>query len=199
MRSYKRKIPIRLIFAILLIAVSFLSSYFLSAAANRSELYWVSKSILTPGMTISSNDLTLRRAALDTFAGKYLLASNRFADFVVLNTVGAGELVPVTAISGEAQSLRRSAVPISVSSSDLPTNLAAGEMVNLFQVGDPHSASTITAPRLILKRVFILGINKRGENFGGNISLTLSVRSADILEVLGATSAGRLVVVRING
>jgi hypothetical protein len=199
MRSYKRNIPTRLIFATVLIIASFLSAVFLSTAANRTELFWGARTVLTPGMTISSSDLEPRRVALFTAGGRYLRATNGIVKFVVIGTIGAGELIPVRAISFDSGALGKSAVPISVQSSDVPLNLLPGELVNVYQVGDSHLASTSLVPSEILNRVFILGINKKGENLGANVSLTLSVRKSEILNLLRATSSGRLVIVRING
>ncbi len=199
MKSYKRKTPVRLIFAVVLIIASFLSAYFLSATANRTKIYWTSKSILSPGMIITSGDLVESRVALNAIAGGYLLANLDVKRSIVMTRVGAGELIPSSAISTELENIQLSAVPISVLASDLPTNILTGEVVNLYQIGDPRLIGNIVAPALILSSVSIVGVDKKGENLGGAITLTLSVKKVDVLKVLSATSSGRLVVVRVYG
>jgi hypothetical protein len=45
----------------------------------------------------------------------------------------------------------------------------------------------------------VLAIDRKGQNLGGDLSLTLSVNVKNVLEILGATASGRIVVVRVNG
>lgn len=148
---------------------------------------------------ITSSDLVERRAALDSFAGRYLTIDRPFKRLIVLAKVGAGELLPLSALSTDVENLQSSAVPVSFLSSDLPANLLTGEIVTLYQVGDPRLAGTVVAPALILNSVAILGIDRKGENLGSSVSLTLSVKKVDVLRLLTATSSGRLVAVRMNG
>ncbi len=168
-------------------------------AANRSKTYWITKSALIPGVVISSSDLVERRAALYTFNRLYLSVDDQFERFTVTRKIGAGELIPQAAISANLESMQFSAVPVSILSADLPADLVVGEIVNLYQVGDPRLIGTVVTPSLILEKVSIIGVDKKGENLGANISLSLSVRPIDVLKVLNATSSGRLVVVRVNG
>lgn len=148
---------------------------------------------------ITPSDLLERRAALDSIAGRYLTQDRPFKRLIVMAKVGAGELLPLSALSTDLENLQSSAVPVSFLSSDLPADLMTGEKVNLYQVGDPRLAGTGVSPALILNNVAILGIDRKGENLGSSVSLTLSVKKVDVLRLLTATSAGRLVAVRIYG
>ena len=116
----------------------------------------------------------------------------------MIRSVRAGEFLPASALSADAK-IQMSAVPISVHESDLPMDLQAGEQVNLYHVGDSHLSKEIGPPNLILSHAFIQGIDKKGQNLGGDLTLTISVNTKSILPVLDATATGRVVVVRVNG
>ena len=205
MTSYKRRTRARLFIAFALICGSFLSAFILSSLANRTQLMWGARIPLIPGHEILASDLEAHRVALPDGpdgpdgGGIYLSVQRDLTGSVVLRAVGAGELVPAIAISEDVQALQRSALPISVHASDIPSNLQAGDVVNLYHVGDSRLTQEIGPPRVLLSHIYILDIDRKGQNLGGDLSLTLSVNVKNVLQVLGATAAGRIVVVRVNG
>lgn len=199
MTSYKRRTRTRLFTAIALICGSFLSAFILSSMANRTQLMWGARIPLIPGHKISVNDLEARRVALPDGDAIYLSVQRDLTGSVVLRAVGIGELVPAIAISDNIQAPQISALPISVHGSDIPSDLQAGEVVNLYHVGDSRLTQDIGPPSILLSHTYILGIDRKGQNLGGDLSLTLSVNVKNVLNVLGATASGRIVVVRVNG
>ena len=92
-----------------------------------------------------------------------------------------------------------STVPISVHSYDLPLNIMLGEKVTLYHVGDPKISSDITPATLLLRGAFIVGINSKGQNLGGDISLSVSIDASQVSALIDATSTGRIVIVRTRG
>lgn len=167
--------------------------------ANRTQLMWGARIPLIPGHKISVNDLEARRVALPDGDAIYLSVQRDLTGSVVLRAVGIGELVPAIAISDNIQAPQISALPISVHGSDIPSDLQAGEVVNLYHVGDSRLTQDIGSPSILLSHTYILGIDRKGQNLGGDLSLTLSVNVKNVLDVLGATASGRIVVVRVNG
>ena len=116
----------------------------------------------------------------------------------MLRAISPGEFLPANALSAVAK-FATSAVPISVHTSDLPFDLQAGEEVNLYHVGDSHLSKEIGPPDLVLSHAYIQGIDRKGQNLGGDLTLTLSINAKSIMRVLDATATGRVVVVRVNG
>jgi hypothetical protein len=199
MTSYKRRTRTRLFTAIALIAGSFLSAFVLSSLANRTVLVWGARAPLIPGHVISSSDIEGHRVALPEGDSAYLSVQQEVAGYVVLRSIGSGELVPAIAISKDLKALRTSSLPISVHGSDIPSDLQAGEVVNLYHVGDSRLTEIIGPPRILLSHIYVLAIDRKGQNLGGDLSLTLSVNVKNVLDILGATASGRIVVVRVNG
>ena len=167
--------------------------------ANRTELLWSAKTSLSPGTEISMKDLVAKRAAIPDGSHAYISTKNDISHFFVRRFISLGEFLPASALIANAKSLQMSAVPISVHTSDMPVDLQSGEAVNLYHVGDSRLSKEIGPPNLVLSHAFILGIDRKGQNLGVDLTLTISVNAKNIMQVLDATASGRLVVVRVNG
>lgn len=177
---------------------SFLSAYLLSSIANRTELFWSAKTSLVPGSQISMNDLVPKRAAIPGGANAYISTNSNVNHFFVLRAMSPGEFLPVNSLSVVAK-IAMSSVPISVHTSDLPFDIQAGQEVNLYHVGDSHLTKEIGPPELVLSHAYIQGIDRKGQNLGGDLTLTIFVNARSIMALLDATATGRVVVVRVNG
>lgn len=198
MRRNVKRNQSRNFIAITLIVASFLSAYVLSSLANRTVLIWSARVPLNVGSRVTASDLVAERVALPERNSVYLRADHSIRGYLILRSVKVGELLPRTSVSPNAESLTVSAIPIRVHSSDLPADISIGEVVNIYHVGDSQLSKEIEPPSLVLSRTSILGINRKGENLGGALSLTVSTSTRNILRVLAATSAGHFVVVRLN-
>lgn len=139
------------------------------------------------------------RAAIPGGSDAYVPAGSDVSNFFVVKSVGPGELLPVSALSANSSKQQMSAVPLSVHTSDMPLDLQIGETVNLYHVGDPHLAKEIGPPILVLSHAFILGIDRKAQNLGADLTLTISVNARNIVQVLDATASGRVVLVRVHG
>ncbi len=199
MRRFSKRVPTRPIAAVILICASFLSAYVLSSAANRTELLWSARTALVPGTVISQNELIATRAAIPGGSDTYVSARSDVSNFFVVKSVNPGELLPVSALSANSSKQQMSAVPLSVHTSDMPLDLQIGETVNLYHVGDPHLAKEVGPPILVLSHAFILGIDRKAQNLGADLTLTISVNARNIVQVLDATASGRIVLVRVHG
>ena len=199
MRSNKKRSQSRNVIAITLIVASFLSAYILSSLANRRVLIWSARVPLTVGSRVSAGDLMAERVALPEGNSLYLTADRDVRGYLILRPIKVGELVPTSSLSASAESLNVSAVPIKVHIADLPADISVGEVVNIYHVGESQLSKEVEPPTLVLSRTSILGINRKGENLGGDLSLTVSTSSKTILKLLAATSSGHLVLVRVNG
>lgn len=185
--------------AITLIVASFASAYTLSSLANRTVLIWSARVSLPAGVRISASDLRAQRVALPDGNSLYVSANRDLREFRVLRTLEVGELIPLSSVSSSSSALDISAVPIKVRLSDLPADISVGEIVNLYHVADSQLSNIAELPSLVLARTTILGINRKGENLGGDLSLTISTSSKTILRLLASMSSGHFVVVRVYG
>ncbi|QZY28456.1 hypothetical protein [Nocardioides coralli] len=124
----------RLWIGVALVAVSVVAGARLLAAADDSVAVWAAADDLAAGHELTGDDLTSRRVrfvAADDLA-RYLPADEALpADTHLLREVGAGELVPRTAI-GAVQQTGLLALPLAVEPALVPPGVEVGAVVNVY-------------------------------------------------------------------
>lgn len=189
----------RFVVAIALFSAAVISAMALTALGNRTESYWVARSALIPGVQISESDLAQVNIALGEVNGQYLSRDALVAGAYVVRAIQKGELIAIGSVSDIPADIKSEQVPISVRSSDLPSDIELGESINIYWVPEATGMEKVGSPELVISRAYLNSINRKSGNFGGEISLTVSVQNGEIFSLLSATASGRLVIVRANG
>lgn len=129
----------RLWLGVLLVTVSVVAGARLLAAADDTVPVWVADSALGAGSEVAESDLEVRRVR---FAGgegldHYVLAEDRFpAGQVLLRGVGAGELVPRSALASR-EDVDLLHVPLEVEPHQVPPAVAAGSVIDVYLTDGP--------------------------------------------------------------
>ena len=199
MNNVKKASQTRLVVAIALFAAAVVSAMALTALGNQSDTYWVASHSLIPGTQISENDLAQVQVALADLSGEYLSEGTVVAGSYVLRAIAKNELISIGAVSDIPRGEKSGQVPILIRSSDLPNDIEMGEAVDIYWVPEVMGMEKSGPPELVIAGAFLNSINRKASNFGSDISLTVSVTNSEIFALLGATSSGRLVIVRSNG
>jgi hypothetical protein len=199
MNNVKKASQTRLVVAIALFAAAVISAMSLTALGNQSDTYWVASHSLIPGTQISENDLAQVQVALADLSGEYLSKGTVVAGSYVLRAIAKNELISISAVSDIPRGEKSGQVPILIRSSDLPNDIEMGEAVDIYWVPEVMGMEKSGPPELVIAGAFLNSINRKASNFGSDISLTVSVTNSEIFALLGATSSGRLVIVRSNG
>ena len=199
MNNVKKASQTRLVVAIALFAAAVISAMALTALGNQSDTYWVASHSLIPGTQISENDLAQVQVALADLSGEYLSEGTVVAGSYVLRAIAKNELISISAVSDIPRGEKSGQVPILIRSSDLPNDIEMGEAVDIYWVPEVMGMEKSGPPELVIAGAFLNSINRKASNFGSDISLTVSVTNSQIFALLGATSSGRLVIVRSNG
>ena len=101
--STARRLDLRLIIGIAIVVITALAGFALvTAADNTTSVYAAAKS-LTPGHVIHQSDLVLMDVKLGKSSTAYLSANELTQGAVVTKAVGAGELVPMSAVGTAKQ------------------------------------------------------------------------------------------------
>jgi len=199
MSKPNRSSQTRFVVATALFSAAVISAMALTALGNRTDTYWVARKTLIPGSQISDSDLANVEVALGEVSRRYLSRASLTAGAYVVRSIQAGELIAIDAVSDTPNGQQSGQVPISIRNSDLPTDIELGETINIYWVPENTGIEKNNSPELVISKAFLNSVNRKAGNFGGNISLTVSVQNSDIFSLLSATASGRLVIVRANG
>ena len=187
----------RYLLGMALIITSFISAYTISTASNRTIELWAAKTDLAPGMVLSLDNVEQVRALIPTHASRYLGTSAKIIGSTVVRTVGKNELIPSYAltVSGDSR-LRR--VPISVTKGYFPSDLAIGNVVDLYVIPNKNNYNSNSIPNVsfILYGLAVEGIDGSNLAIGGGISVTLLVPEANVLPLIESLSGSQLILVK---
>ena len=151
---------------------------------------------MTPGHQIVIGDIELQHFDLDSSASLYMGKVDDPLGLIVMSAMATGEIINIQSVSSDSKLLASSAVPISIRAVDLAAGITAGEAIDIYWVVDSQNGEIPVDPILILGGVRLLSFDQKSKNFGTDAALTVAVEETQVLRLLGATTHGRLVVVR---
>jgi hypothetical protein len=195
----KRNSHTRLILAATLCGATLLASFAMSVAANQKEKYWVVLRPIAAGTQIEAADLGLESVVLGSSEGNYLPAALNPIGSITRRALSSGELLEGNSITDDSSAMVNRQISISVRSVDIPAGLTVGEMISIYQLHDEKNGQAALAPEFVQGGVFVSALDRKGNNFGGEAALTVSINRESISELLNATTSGRLVIVRAHG
>ena len=195
----KRNSHTRLILATTLCGATLLASFAMSVAANQKEKYWVVLRPIAAGTQIEAADLGLESVVLGSSEGNYLPAALNPIGSITRRALSSGELLGGNSITDDSSAMVNRQISISVRSADIPAGLSVGEMISIYQLHDAKNGQAALAPEFVQGGVFVSALDRKGNNFGGEAALTVSINRESISELLNATTSGRLVIVRAHG
>ena len=195
----KRNSHTRLILATTLCGATLLASFAMSVAANQKEKYWVVLRPIAAGTQIAAADLGLESVVLGSSEGNYLPAALNPIGSITRRALSSGELLGGNSITDDSSAMVNRQISISVRSVDIPAGLTVGEMITIYQLHDAKNGQAALAPEFVQGGVFVSALDRKGNNFGGEAALTVSINRESISELLNATTSGRLVIVRAHG
>ena len=194
-----RKSHSRLLIAGALFFTSILASLLIAYISSTGGEYWVLNHSLARGVQITSADISLEKATLGRRTQGYLSSSRNPVGSVTLRNLSSGTLLNVSDLTGNSEELDSISLSIAVRAADLPSPTLIGDIVSLYQVFDARNGESVSEPQKVIDGVFVREISQKSANFGGDISLTISLHRDEVPIVLAATSSGRLVVVASGG
>ena len=195
----KRNSHTRLILAATICGATLLASFAMSVAANQKEKYWVVLRPIAAGTQIEAADLGLESVVLGSSEGNYLPAALNPIGSITRRALSSGELLGGNSITDDSSAMVNRQISISVRSVDIPAGLTVGEMISIYQLHDAKNGQAALAPEFVQGGVFVSALDRKGNNFGGEAALTVSINRESISELLNATTSGRLVIVRAHG
>ena len=198
--SYMRKnIDLKNLVAILVIISSFAIAFGLAVISNQRSSYWVAIRDLTPGHIVDSQDFMAKKGAFARESNGYIFATQSPIGYSIAKFVAAGEYLHESALveSNEEGSVKL--LSFAVSAPDLPPVIRVGDLVNLHQVINDNGDGNDFPSQLVIESVYVVDLNRKGENLGGSSIVTVAIPDDFVERVLDATRRGRMVVVANHG
>ena len=164
----------------------------LAGISQQSAQYWALTHDVQVGEKISTHDLVKVDVNLGSAASHYLTSTKPVQGKVANRLMSAGELLPQDALITGAQASTSREISLGILGTDLPSDLATGDMVDLYLVPrDVQMQSEKIAAKLL-----VIGVDYRSRNIGGTINVLLSMKEPEVINVTDALTLGRLIVVR---
>ncbi|CAN5282052.1 flagellar protein FlgA [soil metagenome] len=147
----------RFAIGIVLIAVAVAGTVFVVSAADSSVPVLTARSALTPGQTVTTDDLIATKVGMSRGTALYLSPSDVPADGVVVTrTVAAGELVPASAV-GSSASVDSTSLVITVKG-QLSGSIVAGATADVWAA--PKTEDGFGAPVVIVPTATVVRLVK---------------------------------------
>jgi hypothetical protein len=167
----------------------------MSAVANHKQGYWVALNPIPAGSVIQTHDLSRIEATLGDSRNKYLETSFNPVGAVSKKRFLPGEFILIDSLSKRGDAEINEEISLSLRSVDIPSQVAPGSLVNIYQLQDAKNGEVTIDPLQILQSAQVTSLDRKGSNFGGEVALTISANPRDVKKVLAASTSGRLVAV----
>ena len=155
---------------------------------------WIASHPIPNGGKITSQDLQLVKIDLASNSGHYLSGATQPVGQFATRALHQGDLIATSDISRLSSNSTTNFLPVGVATNDLPSDLAVGDLVDIFII--PKDQSSL--PALIAHRITVKGIDQKSRSLGGAIGISLSTGNALALVIVTAEAQGRLVIARVS-
>lgn len=199
--SLPRWFDARFAAGVLLVLVSVVAGARVVTAADHYDRVWVAKRALAVGQQLTADDFQVGRARLYGSSQHYLSAdSTSPAGYVVVRPVGAGEMVPLAAVSSRGVPAERRLVSVPVGPGHYPADLARGDVVDVYVTPKSHSGGDAEPTRLVLADASVADRDGGSRGFAAGTSvvgIVLSVPADAVVSLVAAAQGGSIDVVRV--
>jgi hypothetical protein len=203
-----RWLDVRLIAGVVLIVLSVALGAKVAVDANRSEALWAVTRSLPAGATLQPSDVAAQAVRIKGGATRYLAADRPPTGFVLSKPVSAGELLPRSALASPEKREARRLVTVPVERFHYPAGLRAGEVVDVYSVGDGASDSAAQAartaeaavPQQVVAGVVVDAVEAAAGQFGvsgAHVGVSLAVRPEEVADLVAASHSGAINLVRV--
>ncbi|WP_311477745.1 hypothetical protein [uncultured Gulosibacter sp.] len=183
-----RRIDSRLIIGILLVLASMAAVAGIVLASQHTRTVYVANDNLAPGDPLTEDRLALVEVRVDDTTPLYL-GPDRLPNepAVITRAVGAGELIPLSALGAADQST--ASVVVTLTSSP-PSGVAAGSHVELWVALPGERAGEYAEPGVVVADAVVVRRIEADRLVGANtVELELRVPKTELQHVLAATTA----------
>ncbi len=171
------------------------------AAADNTVPVWTLDHAVSAGMAVDTSDLGVTRVHFGDLAdqSRYWLADESIPQNAhTTHDLGAGEMLPRSAVSTDGASLPAQ-LPLGVTAAGLPTDLVAGDHVQVWAVPKPEDRRRHS--ELVLNDAAVLSVAEVSvTGLGGDRQVVVALSQGTATSaVLDALNGATVVLIRISG
>ena len=171
--------------------ISFLALIFLLNSGPETSVWMVTVPIPS-NSKIFANEVKLIKANLTVDSSHYEGSADTVIGQYTTRALQSGDLIAVTDLSRTTRSAMANFLPIGVAVNDLPLDLVAGDLVDIYVI--PKDQSIL--PAVVAHRVAIQSVDTKSRSLGGNVAVSVLATSEITSIIVTAESQGRLVLAR---
>ena len=176
-----------------MLMVAMLTAGLISKEANRTVQVWAANSNLSPGTYITEQDIKTTSVLLPEASKNYISIKAQIIGATVLTKISAGDLIPISSVSAADNAINQRFVPIAVAQTDLPLNLTRGDVIDLYAV-PTRDSKFLAETQVIAEQVSVSEVFR--ESNLGQVSITVLLRSEQVLPLLQVISDAKVVIVK---
>lgn len=190
----------RLVLGVVLVLLAVVAGARIFAAADHYTDVYVARTALVPGEHLSADDLAVGQVRFGAEGGAYAAAGQEPVGYVVTRFVGAGELVPLDALSAKPTDASASRfVTVPVEPGHLPSDLGHGDLVDLYLTAKSGSGANVPIPTEVVSSVPVDFYDDGSRSLSGATaaSVVLAVPRDQVVDVVHAIESGTVDLVGV--
>ncbi len=188
----------RIALGVLLVMASVVTGARVFASAGRYSEVYVARHPLVAGEHLSSADLAVGRVRFGGQGARYLAAGRPPVGYLVTRFVGAGELLPASALTATPGAVSASRlVTVPVPAGHLPVELSRGDEVDVYLTEKSSSDRSATSQQVLGAAVVDAVGGSGGLSAADTTSVVLVVPREEVATLVKAVEAGSLDLVRL--
>ena len=178
-----------------ILIIAFIAAILIAHEANRTVLLWSTSNELSTGAVIQQSDLKAKRALLPENSHMYFSSSADLIGAIVSHHVGAGELIPTSALIEQGSEVDGRYVPLEVAIHDLPTNVERGSIVDIYAIAKNSSGSASSeSTALVAVATTVIAVDRKGD-LSGSVGVVVNLRAQNVSSLISQISAHRILLV----
>lgn len=154
--------------------------------------FWIASAAIPAGAKITASDVKLTKASLSENQAHYFKGSEAIVGRVLARSLESGDFIARSDLALSSNATATTYLPVGVGVDDLPVDLLAGDLVDIYVI--PKDSSIL--PAVVARRVVVANIDQKSRALGGSIAVVLATNSSTATVIVTAESQGRLVVAR---
>jgi hypothetical protein len=196
-----RWLDARLVLGVVLVLVAVVAGARVFASADRYTEVYVASRPLVPGEHLGPTDLSVGQVRFSGEGSAYIAAAGHPpVGYLVTRYVGAGEFVPLAAVSATATHTADSRlVTVPVAPGHLPDGLGHGDLVDVYLTPKVASGRRVPAPIPLLASVAVDSYDDGSQSLSGGstAAVVLAVPLDKVVAVVHAVESGTIDLVSV--